>query len=172
MIRVVRAEIAAGSVRDEAAFEALVGPLMEPALRLAYSMLGDRAEAEDATQEAVTRAWRKLHQLRSGMPARPWFLAIVANQCRNVRRTRWFALARVADVFAGRPWTEPAERMDLEQALRRLPLRDREVVFLRFYLDLSIDEIAQTLGVSPGATRVRIHRACARLRPHLAEEEV
>ena len=73
---------------DEAAFEALVGPLVEPALRLAYSMLSDRWEAEDATQEAITRAWRKLGQLRSGMPVRPWFLAIVINQCRNMRRTR------------------------------------------------------------------------------------
>jgi hypothetical protein len=73
---------------DEAAFEALIGPLVEPALRLAQSMLGDRWEAEDATQEAITRAWRKLGQLRPGMPLRPWFLAIVVNQCRNVRRTR------------------------------------------------------------------------------------
>jgi DNA-directed RNA polymerase specialized sigma24 family protein len=74
---------------DEAAFEALIGPLVEPALRLAQSMLGDRWEAEDATQEAITRAWRKLGQLRPGMPLRPWFLAIVVNQRRNVRRTRW-----------------------------------------------------------------------------------
>ena len=73
---------------DEAAFENLIGPLVEPAIRLAYSMLGDRMEAEDATQEAITRAWRKLGQLRLGMPMRPWFLAIVVNQCPNVRRTR------------------------------------------------------------------------------------
>src|SRR5579859_403410 len=49
---------------DEREFETLIGPLIEPALRLAFSMLGDRAEAEDATQDAITRAWRKLSQLR------------------------------------------------------------------------------------------------------------
>ena len=75
---------------DEAAFESLLRPLVEPGLRLAVSMLGDRRDAEDATQEALTRAWRKMHQLRPGMPVRPWFFAIVANQCRNVRRTPWF----------------------------------------------------------------------------------
>src|SRR5438128_1486082 len=48
----------------EQEFEALIGPLVEPGLRLAYSMLGDRAEAEDATQEAITRAWRRLRSLR------------------------------------------------------------------------------------------------------------
>ena len=64
---------------DQAAFESLIRPVVEPGLRLALSMLGNRRDAEDATQEALTRAWRKLHQLRQGMPVRPWFFAIVAN---------------------------------------------------------------------------------------------
>ena len=99
---------------DEAAFAELVGPLVEPALRLAYSMLGNRSEAEDATQEALTNAWRKLGQLRPGMPVRPWFLKIVVNCCRNVRRTRWFGLVRLPDVFQPGAATEPAtEHLDL-----------------------------------------------------------
>jgi RNA polymerase sigma-70 factor (ECF subfamily) len=155
---------------DEAAFEALVGPLVEPAIRLAYSMLGDRWEAEDATQEAVTRAWRKLHQLRPGMPVRPWFLAIVVNQCRNVRRTRWFQTIRIADVFRG--WAEPdLEKVDLERALERLPAIDRQAIFMHFYLDLPVDEVATSLGVSSSAARARIYRACHRLRPGLVMED-
>ena len=112
---------------DEAAFEAVIGPLVEPALRLAHSMLGDRWEAEDATQEAITKAWRKLGQLRAGMPLRPWFLAIVINQCRNVRRTRWFRTARFAEVFqAVRP--HAIERVDIARALARLPHQDRQAL--------------------------------------------
>src|SRR5438067_5785485 len=83
----------------ESEFEVLIGPLVEPGLRLAYSMLGDRAEAEDATQEAIARAWRKLPQLRDQSQLRPWFLSIVANQCRNVRRTRWFRTVRIPEIF-------------------------------------------------------------------------
>jgi RNA polymerase sigma-70 factor (ECF subfamily) len=155
---------------DEAAFEALVGPLVEPAIRLAYSMLGNRWEAEDAAQEAVTRAWRKLHQLRPGMPVRPWFLAIVVNQCRNVRRTRWFQTIRIADVFRG--WAEPdLEKVDLERALERLPAIDRQAIFMHFYLDLPVDEVATSLGVSSSAARARIYRACHRLRPGLVMED-
>src|SRR5258707_13356146 len=86
----------------EQEFEGLIGPLVEPGLRLAHSMLGDRWEAEDATQEAVTKAWRKLGQLRPGMPVRPWFLTIVANQCRNVRRNQWFRTLRMREVL-GQP---------------------------------------------------------------------
>lgn len=155
---------------DEVAFEALIGPLVEPAIRLAYSMLGDRWEAEDAAQEAVTRAWRKLHQLRPGVPVRPWFLAIVVNQCRNVRRTRWFRTIRLADVFRTRPEAD-LEKVDLERALERLPALDRRAIFLHFYLDLTVEEVAGVLGVSASAARGRIYRACHRMRPGLVEED-
>lgn len=56
---------------DETAFELLLRPLIEPGMHLALSTLRDRHDAEDATQEALTRAWRKLHQLRPGMPVGP-----------------------------------------------------------------------------------------------------
>ena len=158
---------------DEAAIEALVRPLIEPGLRLAFSMLGDRRDAEDATQEALTRAWRKLHQLRPGMPVRPWFFAIVANQCRNVRRTPWFRLTSLIEMTGRPPSQEPeVEHLDLERAMQRLPLADRGALFLHFYLDLPIEEVAATLGVSPAAAKSRVYRACRRLRPAVALEEL
>jgi RNA polymerase sigma-70 factor (ECF subfamily) len=149
-----------------------MGPLVEPALRLAHSMLGDRWEAEDVTQEAITRAWRKLGQLRPGMPVRPWFLAIVINQCRNTRRTRWFSTARIAEVFQGPRSDHPdVERVDVARALARLPNHDRQALFLHFYLDLPIDEVALALGISAAAAKGRIYRACHRLRPNLREDK-
>ncbi len=157
---------------DEAAFAELVGQLVEPALRLAYSMLGDRSEAEDATQEALTSAWRKLGQLRAGMPVRPWFFAIVINRCRNVRRTRWFGLVRMPEVFRSDASAEPAvEHLDLERAMARLPFKDRQALFLHFYLDLPVEEVAVALGTSTSAAKARIYRACHRLRPDLSEED-
>ncbi|TMD07362.1 MAG: RNA polymerase sigma factor [Chloroflexi bacterium] len=157
---------------DEAAFEALAGPLIEPGLRLAYSMLGDRSEAEDATQEAVIRAWRKLHQLRPGTPVRAWFFAIVANQCRNVRRTRWFRLTRIEPgQYPARPSEPDVEHLDLERGLARLPEHDRQALFMHFYLDLPIEEVAAALGLSPAAAKARIYRACHRLRPDLVQED-
>src|SRR6202165_3151865 len=111
---------------DHSAFESLLRPLVEPGLRLGLSILGDRGGGEDATPEALTRAWRKLHQLRPGMPVRPWFFAIVANQCRNVRRTPWFRLTSLVD-RVGRP---PAPRAavgnpHLPHPLGQTPLAQR-----------------------------------------------
>ena len=155
-------------------FETLIGPLIEPGLRLAFAMLGSRSEAEDATQDAITQAWRKLPDLRDRTRVRPWFLSIVANRCRNLRRTRWFSTLRIADVFRAAPPPPDAEneRIDLEQGLARLPLSDRQVLFMHFYLDMPVEEIAASLRISPAAAKGRIYRACHRLRPSLAEEDL
>ena len=128
-------------------------------------MLGNRAEAEDATQEAITRAWRALAQLRYRSLVRPWFLTIVANQCRNVRRTNWFKTVRLPAFFQPRLLREPGvDKIDRRGSLRRLPMSERQVLFMRFYLDLPVEDVAVALGISPAAAKGRIYRACKRLR--------
>jgi len=150
---------------DRLAFERLFRPLYHDGFRLAVSMLADSALAEDAVQEALLKAWRKLHTFRHGSDVRPWFLTIVANQCRSVRRGRWWSVQRVADVDA-RAGTDPsaADRMDLEAALARLPERARLLVVLRYYLDMPFEEIAEMVGASPSAVKSATHRALAKLR--------
>jgi RNA polymerase sigma-70 factor (ECF subfamily) len=107
------------------------------------------------------------------MPVRPWFFAIVANQCRNIRRTPWFRFTFLADGVERRPPPEPeVEHLDLERAMQQLPAADRGALFMHFYLGLPIQEVAATLGVSPAAAKSRIYRACHRLRPGVALEEL
>src|SRR5438445_12488601 len=157
---------------DQDSFSELIEPLLDPAYRLAAVMLADRGAAEDAVQEASVKAWRNLRQLRGDASSlRPWFLSIVANECRMARRTRWWSVIKLADVTA--PAADEREsHSDLRRALLRLSPDERLPLVLHFYLDLPLEELAKTLGVSPSAAKSRVYRAAKRLRADLTIEEV
>jgi RNA polymerase sigma-70 factor (ECF subfamily) len=158
---------------DSVAFGELLEPVLEPAFRLAMTMLKDRSAAEDAVQEAALKSWRKLDRFRYGSDLRPWFLAIVANECRTARRSRWWQVVRFDDVAPHEPATsEPAwaDRIDLDTALDRLPKHHLLALTLYYQLDLPIEEVARVFECSAGAARQRIHRALAALRPAMTME--
>jgi RNA polymerase sigma-70 factor (ECF subfamily) len=150
-------------------FDALIGPHLDAGYRTALAILRNPDEAHDAVQEAAFKAWRKLNQLHEGKPARPWFLTIVANQCRSERRRRWWSVIRMADVEAGpaRQDAGSAETMDIDRELAKLPPDDRLALFLYFYLDLPMEEVGAVLGLSAGGAKTRVYRAARKLRPGL-----
>jgi RNA polymerase sigma factor (sigma-70 family) len=153
---------------DQFAFDELVGPLINQAFRLAFGMLHDREAAEDAVQEAAMRSWRSLGNLRAGTPMRPWFLAIVANQCRNTLRGRWWSVLRIEGPLgsAGAAFEDRIVRgADVRAALRRLSLEQREVLVMHFYLDLPLHEVAEIVGVPVGTAKSRLNRGLAAMRP-------
>jgi len=150
---------------DRTAFADLLQPEYRTALRLAYGLLQDIDEAEDAVQEAAFSAWKRIGNLRQGSTLRPWFLGIVANQCRTVKRNRWWSVTTAAPPEGEAPETDLASSIDLRRALRRLGHDERLVLVLRYYLDMPYEEIATTLGVSPKAARTRVERAVHRLKP-------
>ncbi len=160
---------------DVDAFTCMLMPLYPVAFRLAYGLLHDRAEAEDAIQEAALKAWRKLANLRDGTEMRPWFLAIVANQCRTLTRSRWWSVIKVPDLPGAKAARiadgESEVGMELRSALKRLSHDQRLVLVLRYHLDLPYD-VALLLRISPKAARSRVERALGRLRALLAEQEI
>ena len=150
-------------------FDSRIGPLLDAGYRTALAILGDPDAAHDAVQEASFKAWRKLNQLREGKPARPWFLTIVANQCRSERRRHWWSVIRMADVESDAKPTrdDSAESMDIDRELAKLPREDRLALFLYFYLDLPMEEVGDVLGVSAAGAKTRVYRAAKKLRPGL-----
>ena len=164
--------VSAAIAGDEAAFDALVGPHIETGYRLAAVMLRDGEEARDAVQEACFTAWKKLFQLRSEAQLRPWFLTIVANQCRDVRRTRWWSIVRLAEVREDQEASrsDVESELDLDRELRTLPRRQRAALFLFFHEDLPLGEVARILNISPQAAKSLVHRAVVQLRLNLAGE--
>jgi RNA polymerase sigma-70 factor (ECF subfamily) len=158
---------------DADSFAVLIEPLLDPAYRLAAVMLADRSSAEDAVQEASIKAWRKLRQLRGDLKSlRPWFLSIVANECRMTRRQRWWSVLKVAELPQSAMGGEARGTSDLHRALLNLSPEERLPLVLHFYLDLPLDEVARAMRVSPAAAKSRIYRAAKRLRSDLTLEEV
>jgi RNA polymerase sigma-70 factor (ECF subfamily) len=164
---------------DEAAYETLVRQHQESVFRLAYLLLGDADDAEDVAQEAFIRAFRMLHRYDRARPLRPWLLSITANLARNRRRAvgRYFAaLRRLVFVTPDTaPTTEAesarrSEQQTLWQAVRRLAPADQEVIYLRYFLELSVQETAEALNVEPGTVKSRLHRALRRLRGVVEQE--
>jgi RNA polymerase sigma-70 factor (ECF subfamily) len=159
---------------DTQAFEAILAPLIDPAHRYACALLHDPDLAQDAVQEASVHAWRKLSRLRPGSPVRPWFLGIVANQCRDQMRARWWQVIRMPQprlLSSDFPEDVASRRAELREALLRLHDGERRVILLRLYLDLPWAEVATAAGVSEAGARSRYYRAMDRLRPVSGSQE-
>jgi len=154
---------------DGLAFARLLEPNLDQAFRLAMTMLNNRVDAEDAIQDAALKAWRAFGRFRENSELRPWFLSIVANECRSLRRTRWWRTLSLEAVREPAQSVEMGlvENIDLQRALDRLPHRHLLPLTLYYHLDLPIEEVARILGCSVGSARVRIHRALQALRPAL-----
>ncbi len=146
----------------------------EMAFRVAYLVLGDAAEAQDAAQEAFVKAYRAIDRFREGSAFRPWLLRIVSNAARNRRRAagRRRGLQLRAEAATLRDATLPSaeasvlrdeRRQTLLAAINALSPEDRLVIGARYFLDLSEAEIAVLAGVARGTVKSRLSRARARL---------
>ena len=178
-LALIRAEpdlVASARAGDALAFDELIGPHLETGYRTALAILRNPDAAQDAVQDAAFKAWRNLGQLREGASIRPWFLAIVANQCRSLRRTRWWSVLRVsnpepagATVGDALAANAMAANADLRRAIRRLRHRRRLLLVLRWYLDLPVPEIAAVTNSSQDAVKSELSRAVRQLRGLLRE---
>ena len=158
---------------DAAAWEPLMLAHQEPVFRFAYLFLGDPDDAEDITQETFLRAYHNLKRFDSTRPLRPWLLSIAANLARNRHRSAARYLAALTRSFRAEPppsvdvETHAAHNQDAGQlwkAVRQLNADDQQIIYLRFFLDLSTAEAAQALDVAEGTVKSRLNRAVGRLR--------
>ena len=169
-----------GSVTEsEPSFERLVLDHLDRSYRLAAVILGSAADAEEAVSDAALLAWRSRSGLRDPDRFEAWFARIVVNTCRDRLRSR--RRRPVVEVLPTAPneATEPGDfrelvhtRDELGRAFEVLSADDRIVLALRFWADLSIESIADRLGIPAGTVKSRLHHAIARLRAGLSGSEV
>ncbi len=155
---------------DDAAWEMLVRQHQEAVFRLGYLLLRTPAEAEDVAQEAFVRAFLALDSFDDERPFRPWLLQITRNLAKNRLRTlsrywqmvkRWWG---EQDTAVSASSIRPDESVRLWQAVQQLRPKAQEVIYLRYFLELSEAEAAAALDVPAGTVKSRLHRALQQLK--------
>ena len=157
---------------SRAQFERLLEPVLRQAAALAMSILRNRADAEDAVQEAALRGLQRIETFDASRPFRGWWLAIVRNCCLDVLRRRgrrepasMIDPDQVSDrSVAPESWRELADAMD------RLSSQHREILRLRYFGGCSYHEMAQALGIPEGTVMSRLHYARKALGEQYNEE--
>ncbi len=156
---------------DQDAFTDLVVQHERAVYNLTYRMLGDSVEAEDAAQEAFIRAYRHLEKYDSARPFRTWLLSIASHYCIDMIRKRRLSWLSLDDLLPGQLMAAVEHRsiedlaidgeraQDVQALLALLKPDDRAIIALRYWHDLSYEEIAETLETNVGVVKSRLFRA-------------
>lgn len=146
-----------------AAFGRLTDRYLVPSYRLASLLLGSEVEAEDAIQDAAVIAWERFETLRDHDRFGAWFQRILVNGCRDRlrqrRRIRTVSLDDVSEPEAAESGSGLVERDALRRAIDGLTVDQRTVIVLRYFADLSLEEIAQQTSERLGTVKSRLHYA-------------
>lgn len=161
-----------GSVADKGtAFRQLADQHLDASYGLASAILRDPTEAQDAVHDAFLTAWRRWDTLREPAKFQWWFRRILVNTCRDrLRRVTRHPTTTLPDeprIVVGDPSGMVDDHAVLDRAFAVLSADDKVVLILRYFLDLSTDDIARLIDVAPGTVGSRLHRAQGRLRDAL-----
>ena len=160
---------------DQRAFESLTIACHPHLFRLAHGILGNPHLAEDATQQACLDIWRDIRRLRDPARFEAWSYRIVVRCCyrESKRRPRWLSDAEIP------PADEPRlvdasdavlDRDQLERGFQRLSVDHRVVLVLHYLLDMTLEQVAETLDIPTGTVNSRLSRATAQMRAALESD--
>jgi RNA polymerase sigma-70 factor, ECF subfamily len=165
-------------VNDVEGFDAFYAARAAPLVRALYLRTGDLSRSQDCVQEAFTRAWLRWDALEAGPGPAAWVRTVAWNLAVSQWRSKTREIARSRRLFAleGRSETSPpppiAEVVALREALRGLPDAHQTAVVLHYFVDMSVQEIANMTGRPTGTVKSDLSRARLALREALAEDEV
>ena len=163
---------------DRAAFDSLFEKYQDYVYNIVYGIVGKQEEAHDVTQEVFVQVYKALPTFRRGSRFATWLYRIAVNRAVDAARAskawRWLPLMETLRATPD-PADTPARSLDrksdqdaVQRVLQMVPIQHRDVLVLRYYQELSIEEIAEVLSCSVAAAKVRLHRA----RQHFKEKYV
>lgn len=136
-------------------------------MRMAYMYLGDMALAEEAVQDTFLKAYAHLDRFRGEASQKTWLIRIAINTCKDMRRTAWFRSRRNTIAFDALPERGENDAYSDDTVLRAvmaLSDKDKQVILLRYYQDMTVPEVAHALSISVSGAASRLSRAKEHLR--------
>ena len=169
---------------DQDAFTDLVLDYQRAVFNLTYRMLGDTVEAEDAAQEAFLRAYRNLERYDNNRSFKTWVLSIASHYCIDLIRKRRLSWLSLDDLLPGEMMSAIEHRSieelsldgerdrSVQELLRLVKPDERAIIILRYWNDMSYEEIADALDVNVGVVKSRLFRARQALANRIATHEL
>ncbi len=154
---------------EREAFLRLAGMYKDTVFRVALNALGSPQDAEDIVQETLLRLWKRQEPFDSDTHGKYWMIRVALNLCRNVFRAPWRRHVPLDELYAAAAFDKP-EQLTLYGEVMSLPEKYRTALYLFYYEEYSVREIAELLGVSETAVTTRLSRARQALKVKLTEE--
>jgi RNA polymerase sigma-70 factor (ECF subfamily) len=157
------------TMKDKRWFTAEIRPLLDTMYRIAYTLLNNDADAQDAAQAAMEQGYISLDRLKDRTKFRPWLLRILKNECYGMLRQKKHTVSLDELPEQGE---EPFDSLDLKSAFCALSPESRLCITLYYFEGYSISEIAAILNEPEGTVKSRLSRARKSMRHMLSDEEV
>ena len=163
---------------DRDAFRHLVDRYKDVLYGTAVLMTGNRAVGEEIVQEALLSAWRGIRGFKRGRPPKPWLVRILVNEVLTRQRKKSIPTIPLSDLDHAADPSAPdnadgfQDRAIVREALAHLVPEQQQVVVLRYFAELTVPEVARSIGAREGTVKSRLHRALKRLRQKLEESGV
>jgi RNA polymerase sigma-70 factor (ECF subfamily) len=168
---------------EAAAFDTLFSKYQTYVYNIIYGIVGSAEEARDLTQDVFLQVYRSLPRFRHGSRFATWLYRIAANRAvdaaRGARHWRFLPLTEEPTMQHVAPhedgpesrFARGAEQEEVRRVLQLCPVNHREILVLRYYQDLSLEEIADVLGCTLAAAKVRLHRARLNFKSHFVAKD-
>jgi RNA polymerase sigma factor (sigma-70 family) len=168
---------------NHSALEVLIRRHYKMVFAYTFRYVGDYHAAYDLTQDTLLKLVRAIHTLHNGESFKPWLLRIALNTCRDYLRSRSYKAGQQSAEYReelGGSWTSGqnvqledrmADRAEITDAMKGLPVYQREVIILRFYHDMKIKDIAEVTAVSEPTVKSRLKQGLAKLRKRLERSD-
>lgn len=154
---------------DTNEYERLTSLYLDSIYRVALNGCRNYADAEDVVQNTFLKLWNRKEDFESDEHARKWLIRVAINDCNSLWRSSWKRRTTYLDELSQEPVFSTPEKSCLYYAIMELPAKYRQIIYLYYFEDYSVKEVAQIMGISESAVQTRLLRARQKIKERLKE---